>query len=90
MDALYFYFLPVMSHDSSRVSRRFNLFQKLASLPNPQFETVLFALKPPVGNVPSAAASQGDRVAALLEWAESIGCGLDQIETVYLLVAYPR
>lgn len=90
MDACCFYILPVMSHDSSRVFQRLNLFKKLASLPSPQFGAVLFGLKLPAGNVPTAQASQGDRVAALLEWAESIGCGLDQVETVYLQVVYPR
>ena len=67
-----------------------DLFEKLERLPQPQFEKVLYALKPPAGNVPSAQAGQTIRVQALLEWAESIGCGLDQVETVYLQVAYPR
>ena len=79
-----------MSSEPGSPFQRLDLFRKLTSLPNPQFETLLFGLNPPAGNVPSAQASQSDRVAALLEWAESIGCGLDQVVTAYLQVAYPR
>jgi tetratricopeptide (TPR) repeat protein len=69
---------------------RLALYQKLVSLPPPQFEQVLFSLKPPPGNVPSPQAAQGDRVNALLTWAESIGCGLDQVEATYTLVIDPE
>jgi tetratricopeptide (TPR) repeat protein len=69
---------------------RLALYQKLVTLPPPQFEQVLFSLKPPFGNVPSSQAAQGDRVSALLIWAESIGCGLDQVETTYTQVIDPE
>ena len=69
---------------------RLSLFQNLASLPGPQFEQILFALAPPPGNVPSAQAPQGDRVKALLDWATSIGPGLDDIEAIYNEIIRPR
>jgi tetratricopeptide (TPR) repeat protein len=69
---------------------RLALYQKLVNLPPPQFEQVLFSLQPPPGNVPSPQAAQGDRVNALLTWAESIGCGLDQVEATYTLVIDPE
>jgi hypothetical protein len=69
---------------------RLALYQKLVNLPPPQFEQVLFSLKPPSGNVPSPQAAQGDRVSALLTWAESIGCGLDQVEAIYTQIVNPE
>jgi hypothetical protein len=36
---------------------RLALYQKLVNLPPPQFEQVLFSLKPPFGNVPSSQAA---------------------------------
>lgn len=71
--------------------KRIKLNQLLSGLPGPQFEQVIFALRPPAGNVPSSAAPQGQRVAALLEWAESpIGLGLDVLESVVNDVINPR
>ena len=71
-----------MSQDNTQL--RLNLFQRLASLPGPQFEQVLYALNPPAGNIPPPSAPQSDRVSALLTWAKSpIGCGLDQVEAIY-------
>lgn len=62
------------------LEQRLGLFQILNALPGPQFEAVLFALNIPRGNVPSGNASQGSRVSALLEWAESpIGPGVSAI-----------
>ena len=69
---------------------RLALYQKLVNLPPPQFEQILFGLKLPPGNVPSPQAAQGDRVSALLTWAESIGCGLDQVEATYTQVIDPE
>ena len=69
---------------------RLALYQKLVTLPPPQFEQVLFSLQPPSGNVPPFPAAQSDRVSALLTWAESIGCGLDQVEATYTLVIDPE
>jgi hypothetical protein len=75
---------------TSNTALRLALFQNLASLPGPQFEQVLFALDPPPGNVPGAQAAQGHRVKALLDWATSIGLGLDDIEAIYNQIIRPR
>jgi tetratricopeptide (TPR) repeat protein len=76
---------------TANTAQRLALYQKLVSLPPPQFEQVLFSLKPPSGNVPPSQTAQGDRVSALLTWAESnIGCGLDQVEATYTLVIDPE
>jgi hypothetical protein len=76
---------------TANTAQRLALYQKLVNLPPPQFEQVLFSLQPPSGNVPPFPAAQGDRVSALLTWAESnIGCGLDQVEATYTLVIDPE
>jgi hypothetical protein len=65
------------------IQKRLALFDTLSRLPAPQFEQVVFGLNPPPGNVPPASAAQGQRLAALLQWAESpMGCGLDTVEQV--------
>ena len=62
---------------------RLTLIQTLNALPRPQFNELVFALKPPNANVPSNPASQGDRSKALLDWAESpIGPGLPELEII--------
>lgn len=59
---------------------RTELRQFLLELPGPQFESVVFTLRPPRGNVAPAKAPQADRVSDLLEWLESpIGPGLDAL-----------
>lgn len=81
---------PVQSHTNA-TNQRLSLFQKLVSLPGPQFGQVLFGLNPPAGNVPPAQAPQSNRVSALLDWASSpIGCGLDAVEVVYNQVINPQ
>ncbi|MEA5451820.1 tetratricopeptide repeat protein [Leptolyngbya sp. CCNP1308] len=75
---------------TDNTAQRLALWQRLVSLPPPQFEQVLFSLKPPSGNVPPFPAAQSDRVSALLAWAESIGCGLDRVEATYTLVIDPK
>lgn len=68
---------------ANAIQKRLALFKLLSSLPGPQFEQVVFALSPPAGNVPPNSAPQGQRVPALLAWAESpIGCGLAALEQV--------
>lgn len=63
--------------------KRLSLIQRLSSLPEPQFGQVVFALAPPSGNIPSASAPRGQRVQALLEWAESpVGCGLGEVSDI--------
>lgn len=66
---------------SKNFRQRLALSQRLSALPGPQLDQVIFALDPPKGNIPSSAAAPGDRVMALLIWAESeIGCGLEALE----------
>ncbi|MBD1915430.1 CHAT domain-containing protein [Phormidium sp. FACHB-322] len=69
---------------SSPISQtRTKLYQLLLNLPGPQFESVLFALNPPRGNISPSNAPQGQRVPELLAWLESpIGPGLDALKTV--------
>ena len=74
---------PTPTAATNPIQKRLALFKLLSSLPGPQFEQVVFALSPPAGNVPPASAPQGQRVPALLAWAESpIGCGLGTLEDV--------
>ena len=62
---------------------RSSLFQILSALPPPQFEQLRFTLNPPPGLVPEGVAAQGNRVAALLSWAEgATGCGLAAVLAV--------
>ena len=62
---------------------RSSLFQILSALPPPQFEQLRFTLNPPPGLVPEGVAAQGNRVAALLSWAEgTTGCGLVAVQAV--------
>ena len=84
--------IPEQSAQSinSNTALRLALFQNLASLPGPQFEQILFALAPPPGNIPGAQAPQGDRVKALLDWATSIGPGLNEVEAIYDQIIRPR
>ncbi len=74
---------PPTATATNPIQKRLALFKLLSSLPGPQFEQVMFALSPPAGNVPPNSAPQGQRVPALLTWAESpIGCGLATLEDV--------
>jgi hypothetical protein len=72
--------------DHSRVlsaSQRFQLILRLNSISPQQFNMLLFALDPPSGLVPPMPIPQGDRMLALLTWAEGpTGCGLSVIEEV--------
>lgn len=62
---------------------RLKLMQKLSGLPNPQFEQIVFVLQPPAGSIPGSSAPLGNRVAALLNWAEGTGgCGLENVKAV--------
>ncbi|MBE9113584.1 tetratricopeptide repeat protein, partial [Nodosilinea sp. LEGE 07298] len=68
---------PTMPHP------RLTLFQTLSALPAPQFEQLRFTLNSPPGIVPEGVAAQGNRVAALLSWAEgATGCGLEHLYEV--------
>ncbi|WP_204141290.1 tetratricopeptide repeat protein [Halomicronema sp. CCY15110] len=60
---------------------RLALSRKITSLTIQDFNDLLILLNPPAGLIPSPSASQGDRVYALLTWAESTtGPGLGTIQ----------
>lgn len=62
---------------------RLTLIQTLNALPASQFDELMFALSPPSGSIPSSAAAQGTRSAALLQWVEGpTGPGLSALEVV--------
>ena len=62
---------------------RFDLFRVLTALTAQELSQLIFALKPPAGIMPSEAAPGGDRVSALLNWAESpTGKGLDEVQAL--------
>ncbi|WP_071527226.1 toll/interleukin-1 receptor domain-containing protein [Nodosilinea nodulosa] len=74
---------PIQTERSISAENRIQFYRELASLPEPQFEQVLFALNPPAGNVPRSSASQASRVISLLQWAESpVGPGLSEVNNV--------
>jgi hypothetical protein len=94
-----------MAKDNSTFSAadRLHLIQALNTLPETQFNELVFALNPPKGNIPSNSAPQGDRSIALLNWIESpIGPGLgepemvlaslmgNQVQTIEPPATYPR
>jgi tetratricopeptide (TPR) repeat protein len=59
---------------------RLGLIQQLNGLSLVQFNAVVFGLQLPAGLMPPPSASQGDRVFALLSWAEGTGgCGLEKV-----------
>ncbi len=61
---------------------RVELRQFTLDLPDPQFDAVVFRLKPPKGNVPPNTSSRSDRVSALFEWLESpVGSDLEDLRT---------
>jgi hypothetical protein len=60
---------------------RLRLLNCLNQLTAQDLDKLIFALQPPPGLLPSDRAAQGDRVVALLSWAESsTGRGLVEIE----------
>ena len=64
-------------------AQRLQLFTALSSLPGPQFSQLVFTLNPPPGNVPPDSAPQANRVAALLQWADSpMGPGLATLDSL--------
>ena len=72
---------------SSSITSRFELISELNSLPDPQFEALLFALNLPMGVMPPRSAAQGLRASALLEWIEGpTGPGLDTLQAVLVQV----
>lgn len=66
---------------------RLDLIQRLINITSDQLGQVIFALNPPKGIIPHPSASQGQRVAALLEWVESpSGCTLEKVERVLVTI----
>ena len=77
----------VQSQTALSARDRQQLFEILRGLPPAQFEALLFSLNAAAGVVPSSQAAQGNRVAALLDWAAGpTGCGLPQVRD--LLATY--
>jgi formylglycine-generating enzyme required for sulfatase activity len=71
------------TQDSRSIKSRFELINELHSLPDPQFEALLFALNLPTGVMPPRSAAQGLRTSALLQWIEGpTGPGLDTLQAV--------
>lgn len=69
--------------EMERSAKRMQLFTSLSSLPGPQFSQLVFTLNPPAGNVPPDSSAQANRVAALLQWADSpMGPGLGPVEAL--------
>ena len=67
----------------STMQKRLALFQLLSNLPGPTFEAIVYAVKALTPLMPPGLAPQGQRVPALLNWAQSpVGCGLDKLEAV--------
>ncbi|WP_240966809.1 NB-ARC domain-containing protein [Nodosilinea sp. P-1105] len=63
-----------------RPGERLRLIQLLNALPSSQFEEIVFALDLPRGILTSGIGAQGNRVKALLDWAEGpTGCGIDGV-----------
>lgn len=82
---------PSATDNMSQYQKRNALFQRLSSLLGSQFEQLMFTLKPPNGHVPPASAPLGERVSALLVWAESpSGCGLEALEQVLNSIIPPQ
>ena len=67
----------------SDTQKRLELFQLLSNLPGPTFDSIVYALNVPLPVMPPPIAPQGQRVPALLNWAQSpVGCGLNELELV--------
>ncbi|NER82292.1 MAG: toll/interleukin-1 receptor domain-containing protein [Leptolyngbya sp. SIO1D8] len=67
----------------SKTQKRLALFQLLSDIPGPTFDSIVYALNVPPPLMPPPMAPQGQRVPALLNWAQSpVGCGLDELEAV--------
>lgn len=72
-----------VSSPQTETQKRLALFQLLSSLPGPTFDSIVYALNVPPALMPPSMAPQGQRVPALLSWAQSpVGCGLDELNAV--------
>ena len=78
-----------MAEDDQQLSttERLQLMRTLKALPAPQFAELVFALRPPNGNLPNSSASQVSQIVALLEWVESpLGVGLSELKQTLDLI----
>ena len=76
---------------SSRPISRLELIRALNALPSQQLNELIFELSPPAGIVPPPSAAQGDRVFALVNWAEGTGgCSLPRVQEVLNTIINPR
>ncbi len=74
---------PPEKTPKSLTQQRLALFNLLSALPGPTFDAIVYALNVPVPLIPPPIAPQGQRVPALLNWAQSpVGCGLEELEAV--------
>ena len=72
-----------ISSSQPETQNRLALFQLLSSLPSPAFDSIVYALNVPLALMPPPMAPQGQRVSALLSWAQSpVGCGLDELNAI--------
>ena len=71
---------PVQYFGSLNRKERLELFRTINGLPQAQFEALVFALKLPAGVMPPVQDASGNRVKALLDWAEgSTGPGIQTV-----------
>ena len=69
-------------------AQRLALIRLVNGLPQPEFETLVFALDPTQGVIPSNVAAQGDRASALLQWVKGpTGCGMEAFLQVLSQIA---
>lgn len=62
-------------------TERLELMRTLNSIMPEQLDMIIFTLTPPPGVIPPLPAAQGQRVSALLQWADRpTGCGLTQLQ----------
>jgi formylglycine-generating enzyme required for sulfatase activity len=74
--------------DSLSSTDRLSLIKLVNALMQPDFESLVFAIKAPTYLIPSNFSAQGNRSAALLQWVESPGgCGLSEFLAVLKEVA---
>lgn len=75
----------------SNTQKRMELFQLLSALPGPTFDAIVYAVNVPPPLMPPAAAPQGQRVPALLNWVQSpVGCGLAELEAAIKAAMSPE
>ncbi|ACK71265.1 NB-ARC domain protein [Gloeothece citriformis PCC 7424] len=70
---------------------RLNLLKTLNAITPEQLDMIMLILEPPPGIIPHLSATQGLRVTALLQWAESPnGCGWAEVEQILNEIISPK